>query len=184
MSNIDHTQDVVVQYAVDDTYNALKRAVQNNNDFKVDSFDDIMKTAHLKVGISLLSWGENVTISLTPNNNSGTNISFLSTPKVGSAAYQNFDMGKNRKNINKLMNSLSKELEKISPVNSQNITNNSPNAENNSIFCSNCGNSVNINANFCENCGAVIEQSPKTCHQCGKEIKQGANFCNECGSKV
>ncbi len=84
-------------------------------------------------------------------------------------------------------------------------------AQQQSIQCANCGNSLPANAKFCLECGTKVENlsadeiicpecGKKTargkfcmecgaslvhkCEKCGAEIPNGAKFCSECGEKV
>ncbi|MCL2860393.1 MAG: hypothetical protein FWF46_07590 [Oscillospiraceae bacterium] len=109
MSLVDHNQDVSVPYSIDDTFDALKKALANIKQFKVDRVDDIMKIIYAKAGVSVFSWGEKITIQLQENDK-GTAVSVLSTPKTGVMLGGMMDMGKNRKNIDTLLNALSDEL--------------------------------------------------------------------------
>jgi hypothetical protein len=111
MSIVDHTQDTVVPYAPDDVFRAAKDALGNRSEFKVESADEVTRMIQLKAGISLMSWGENITatISLNPG---GSAISVLSTPKTGVLGGGMLDGGKNRRNINSVLSAISSELPK------------------------------------------------------------------------
>lgn len=116
MSIVDHTSDVLVPYSVNDTYDALKKAVKSMPGFAVDRFDDVMRTVYLKAGVSLFSWGENITVTISQATDGQSAISVLSTPKTGVMFGGTMDMGKNRKNINTIMSALSKELERYPKI--------------------------------------------------------------------
>lgn len=110
MSIVDHNQDFVVPYTLDDAWNALKKALPKLPSFKIDNFDEITKTAHIKAGVSLFSWGENMSISLF-NALGGSNVSILSTPKTGVMLGGAMDFGKNRRNIDAITRAFSAELQ-------------------------------------------------------------------------
>lgn len=48
MSLVDHTQSVVVPYNIDNTFQATKNAIYKLNDYKIDSFNEIIPTFNLK----------------------------------------------------------------------------------------------------------------------------------------
>ena len=64
MSFVDHTQAFSVPYTPEDTFKALKKALNKLSEFKVDKIDENLKTIYAKAGVSLFSWGENITISI------------------------------------------------------------------------------------------------------------------------
>lgn len=117
MSLVDHTQDIVVPFSLSDVYDALKKALPKLQGFTIDHYDDLTKTAYLKAGVTLFSWGENMTVSLGEIPNRGTAVSILSTPKTGVMFGGAMDMGKNRKNIELIMGALSTELSNYSQIN-------------------------------------------------------------------
>ena len=109
MSIVDHNQDVVVPYSIEDTFSALGKALKTLDKFTIDKMDDILKIAHVRAGVSLFSWGENITVQLKETDK-GTSVSVLSTPKTGVMFGGMMDMGKNRENINLILDSLSNAL--------------------------------------------------------------------------
>jgi hypothetical protein len=124
MSFVDHTQAFKVPYSVEDTFDSLKNSISKTN-FSIDRADDNLKTLFLKAGVSLASWGENITVSVSAAEE-GAEVMVLSTPKTGVLFGGAMDLGKNRKNINEISRVLSIELEKYEkyvPV--QNSINNS-----------------------------------------------------------
>lgn len=116
MSIIDHNQGVQVPYSLEDTFMSLRQSCQNLEGFNVDDYDETLKTIYLKAGISLFSWGENITVTVTSCDNGSSEVSILSTPKTGIMFGGAVDMGKNRKNINIIMSALSEELKKYTPI--------------------------------------------------------------------
>ncbi|MBF7811571.1 SHOCT domain-containing protein [Clostridium beijerinckii] len=89
---------------------ALRQACQNLDGFNINDFDETLKILYLKAGVSLFSWGENITVTVASCDNGNSEISILSTPKTGVMFGGTVDMGKNRKNINTIMSALSEEL--------------------------------------------------------------------------
>lgn len=110
MSIVDHNQGVQVPYSIEDTFMALRQACQNLDGFNINDFDETLKILYLKAGVSLFSWGENITVTVASCDNGNSEISILSTPKTGVMFGGTVDMGKNRKNINTIMSALSEEL--------------------------------------------------------------------------
>ncbi len=110
MGLVDHTQSFQVSFSVEDTFDALKKAINSLDGFKIDKIDEMLKTIYLKAGVSLFSWGENITVNIEKSHPTGATVSILSTPKTGVMFGGAMDMGKNRKNIAAISNALSLEL--------------------------------------------------------------------------
>jgi hypothetical protein len=110
MSLVDHTQEVIIDFAWEKVLSAVEKAIPNIKGMKIDSVNKITKTISLKAGISLFSWGENLTVTLTPLEGDKTKVSILSTPKTGVMLGGAMDMGKNRKNISMIFDEMSKNL--------------------------------------------------------------------------
>ena len=107
----DRTIEVTVDFGWENVFSAVEKAIPNIKGMKIDTVNKIMKIINVKTGVSLLSWGENVSITLTPIEDKKTKISILSAPKTGGAVYgYTFDMGKNRQNIDLILNEVSKYL--------------------------------------------------------------------------
>lgn len=110
MGIVDHAQDLTIDFGWEKVFDALSLALPNVAGMKVDTQSKLTKTFTAKMGVSLFSWGENVTIALEPLTENRTKISILSTPKTGAMFGGVADMGKNRKNINAIMAALEKQL--------------------------------------------------------------------------
>jgi predicted nucleic acid-binding Zn ribbon protein len=50
--------------------------------------------------------------------------------------------------------------------------------------CSFCGAHIDDDSQFCTNCGEKVEPQGKTCPQCGAEIEDDAMFCSKCGMRL
>lgn len=61
------------------------------------------------------------------------------------------------------------------------ITNKSINANQDNIYCPDCGSPIQHNMKFCSSCGKKIQN---TCPKCNAEIKPEQKFCSICGEKV
>jgi len=116
MAIVDRTQDILVPYSLDNTFEALKKALQKLGEFKVKRFDENTKTVYLNVGVSWLSWGENIIVSLAQAQTGGTSVFILSTPKTGIFLGGAIDFGKNRDNIKKIEQTLSSELNNYTQI--------------------------------------------------------------------
>lgn len=115
MSLVDHSQSFQVPFSEKDTFSALKTAVGKLQGFSVDKIDDTLKIVSLKAGVSMFSWGENVTVSVERKQPGETTVTVLSTPKTGLMFGGAMDMGKNRKNISAISEALSAELKNYTP---------------------------------------------------------------------
>ena len=124
MAIVDHESKIKLNYSPDDVYLALKYCVKNLPAMKIDRINDTMKRIYMKAGVSLFSWGENITVSINSIFDGTSEVSILSTPKTGLMFGGAVDMGKNRKNINDIIAALSNELKQYIPVdvNAQNNT--------------------------------------------------------------
>ena len=122
MALFDRTRKIVVPYSLDITVEALKKAMPTLGGFKIDGFDEDTKTAYLSTGISWVSWGEDITVSLAQAQTGNTVISILSTPKFGFIFGGAIEFGKNRENIEKIGQALSDELDNYPQLGSKQKT--------------------------------------------------------------
>ena len=116
MGMVDHESRIQLAYAPQDVYKALKECVTKLDGFQLDSVDDRMLIVHIKAGMSLFSWGENITATIYPRADGASEVSVLSAPKTGIMFGGAMDMGKNRRNINTILTSLSEALSAYKPV--------------------------------------------------------------------
>ena len=116
MSMIDHEQSFSVPYSLYDTVSALTNFFNKSSEYEVDKVDKLTNTIYVKAGVSLFSWGENITINISESKDLGTIIQVLSTPKTGIMFGGAMDMGKNRKNIRAISEGLSNELAKFEKI--------------------------------------------------------------------
>ncbi len=86
-------------------------------------------------------------------------------------------MGMNMMNeMNKSMNSNSKEA--------------TSGLDENKVKCSNCGAVIDKDSKFCSQCGvkgaakSEVKEKVKFCSECGAKLQDGVKFCSECGTKV
>jgi len=110
----DHTQNVFVDYPWEKVFDAAEKAVSQISEVKIESINvnRIIKSISLKTGKATypgLTTGENITVSLEPISGNQTKIHVLSAPKSGTDS--RVDGGKNRENINLILDEISKCLE-------------------------------------------------------------------------
>lgn len=107
MFHQDQKQDVVVNYNIDTVFDAIIKGAESLSGFSVKNSNKITHSISINVGMSLFSWGEQMTVSLNDLSDSKTEITFSSGSKLGTEYAANT---KNRKNIDQLMNAMSRYL--------------------------------------------------------------------------
>lgn len=95
MGFADQQLQLQVPYSPDDTFNALKAAMEKLPKVKVDSASPTTRTVAAEIGMSLWSWGENIGISVVPVEG-GSGVTVKSSSKVRANVLNG---GKNAKNI-------------------------------------------------------------------------------------
>lgn len=112
MGLVDYSESFTVPYSPEDAYRALVIGSTglNEDEFMLDKIDDNIRTVYLKGKLSLFSWGEIITVSISKAHTGEAEVKISSVPKTGAAFGGIMDMGKNRKNIEKIMTMLSEEL--------------------------------------------------------------------------
>jgi len=115
MSIVDHESTFQVDFPLAVVFDAATKKLKNTKTFSLDNVDKILHTIAVKAGVSLFSWGENITITFRELAPSRTEIIIMSTPKTGIMFGGALDMGKNRKNINDIMQAISAALQNLPP---------------------------------------------------------------------
>lgn len=112
MGLVDHSESITVPYSPENAYRALVIGCTklNEDEFVLEKIDDNIRTVYLKGRLSLFSWGETITVSISNTSTGEAEVKISSTPKTGAAFGGIMDMGKNKKNIEKIMYVLSEEL--------------------------------------------------------------------------
>jgi hypothetical protein len=89
-------------------FRALRAAVNRLAGMKVEGCDELACRLDIKTGISALSWGERVTVTVCANGDQAAVVSVQSGAKTvfGSATTH----GKNRKNVREIINAISELL--------------------------------------------------------------------------
>lgn len=107
MALLDHNGESEFPFSKNKVFDALCVAIPSISGLKVESADRLIGRILVKGGVSLASWGENIPIQLTEISENKTRIQITSTPKTGIMMGGAFDMGKNRKNIEDILNATS-----------------------------------------------------------------------------
>jgi hypothetical protein len=110
MSLVDHEGEVVYPYSKKTVFNAIMEAAKNISGLSLDSADELSGRVTFKAGVSLASWGENIPVQLEELGANQTKMKVLSTPKTGIMFGGAMDFGKNRQNIEKIINAVSNAL--------------------------------------------------------------------------
>lgn len=102
-------QCFVVNYNIDKVYDAILNGAKTISGFKIKNENKVIHSISISVGVSLLSWGELVNVSLNDISENKTEININSCSKLGTELGAN---SKNRKNIDQLLNSMTLFLKK------------------------------------------------------------------------
>lgn len=97
-------------------FEALLEAIPQVPGMKVHSADKMSGRIMAKAGVSLMSWGENIPITVFEVSPGRTRVSVTSTPKTGLLFGGAFDLGKNRRNIEKILGTVSTTLSRKPPA--------------------------------------------------------------------
>ena len=126
MSSADNSGEAEFPFNKQTVFGALLRAIPRVDGMSVHSSDHLSGRVVAKAGMSLLSWGENIPITLTEPTPNRTVVRISSAPKTGIStggfmdedgffASGDLTFGKHRKNVERILSALSAELNKISP---------------------------------------------------------------------
>ncbi len=110
MSIVDHEGVVEYPFSMKTVFEAVIEASKNIDGLSLNGADELSGRVTFKSGISLASWGENIPIQLVGISGTRTQMRILSTPKTGVMFGGAMDFGKNRQNIEKIINAVSKVL--------------------------------------------------------------------------
>lgn len=111
MALVDHNGEAEFPVSKDRVFDAMCTAIPTIKGLTVDSADKFLGRIIVKGGVSLASWGENVPIQLTALDDNRTKVSITSSPKTGIMLGGANDMGKNRKNIERILSATSQLLQ-------------------------------------------------------------------------
>jgi len=113
---LDHKGEAEYPYFKDTVFNALIEATNRIKGMKIEKSDKLSGHILVKAGMRLMSWGENIPISVVEIAYGKTRVDVLSTPKIGIMFGGALDFGTNRGNIEKILEGTSRELSKYPPV--------------------------------------------------------------------
>jgi len=100
----------------DTVFDAICKAVPLIDGMKIDNADKLAGRIMIKAGVTLFSWGENIPIQLSQITNTKTSVRITSSPKINTMGFGLAgDMGKNRRNIEKILTETSKILSTLKP---------------------------------------------------------------------
>jgi hypothetical protein len=120
MGFLDHEGGAAFPFCKEDVFEALVKAISTINGITANKIDRLSGHILAKAGVSLFSWGENIPISVMEVSPGLTRVSIISTPKTGIMFGGAFDLGKNRRNIENILEIASKILSLKPSVNTKN----------------------------------------------------------------
>ena len=112
MALLDHNGECEFPREKKEVFAAICQAIPAIKGMTIESSDNLLGRIVVKTGISVFSWGENIPIQLLETGENKTKVQITSTPKTGIMFGGAFDMGKNRKNIELILSTTSKVLQK------------------------------------------------------------------------
>ena len=151
MSIVDHDGSAEFPCPKEHVFEAILQAVSGLPGMKVDSAERLSGRIVVKAGISAMSWGENIPISVTESGPGKTRVAITSTPKTGVLFGGLFDFGKNRGNLEKIF-SATAEVLTGRPTGSS-VPTPSPTSW---VLCGKCGGGNYPGAAYCQWCGAPV----------------------------
>lgn len=101
----------VFEYSPDDTFSALKLALEKSSHYSIKESSASARTISISTGVSWKSWGENLLITVSPVSGGYSEVSISSSSKYGLV-----DWGKNQNNLNQIFTLLSAELQQFDKV--------------------------------------------------------------------
>jgi len=110
MSLVDHEGSVEYPYSKKTVFDALMEAAPKIDGLELDSADEVSGRVTFKAGVSLASWGENIPVQLLEIAPTRTQMKVMSSPKTGIMFGGAMDLGKNRRNIEKIISAVSDVL--------------------------------------------------------------------------
>lgn len=115
MGLADHEGTYQVDFPLNAVFETAQKQLKTLKGFAVAHVDPILRKIDVKAGMSLFSWGENITVTFKECGPSKTEIAILSAPMTGAILGDAADFGKNRQNIDKIMRVISEGLQQLPP---------------------------------------------------------------------
>ena len=103
----EQNQVIILNSNINRVFDAIVRAAQGLSGFSVQNIDSQRYVIDINVGVSMFSWGERMMVSLFDRAGTQTEVHFTSASKLGTEIAAG---SKNRKNIDNLINAMSKYL--------------------------------------------------------------------------
>ncbi len=182
----DHEGGAEFPFDKEDVFEALVEAITNISGMEIDKFDVLSGKIIVKNGITLTYRGEDIPIYVKEVSPGITRVSVNSTPENGFIIGRKLDLGKNRKNIEKIFDETSKILNQKNLTDSKSHKHDQPALA--TVKCPHCGKYNMKEAKFCVKCGRVINNDNQSelnsCPYCGKENKKEAIYCTGCGNEI
>ena len=124
MALLNQNGEAEFPYSKDNVFEAICRAVPIISGMKVVTADKLTGRITVKANITLWSFGEAILIQLSSPADGNTKVQITSGSKFG-VLTDLFDMGKNRKNVERILSGTSAILSQVSPSASHSQTNSS-----------------------------------------------------------
>lgn len=103
-------------YPRDDVFDALLEVVSTLSGMKLQTADKLSGMIAASARVSVASWGENLTMSVVERSPVLTRVDVASRPKTGMFLGGAFDLGKNRRNVERVLEAVSLVLGRDSGV--------------------------------------------------------------------
>jgi hypothetical protein len=113
MAFLDHEGGADYPYPRNVVFEAIIAAIPRVGGMEIQSADELSGRIVAKAGVSPMSWGENIPIEVSESAPGHTCVRITSTPKTGALFGGAFDLGKNRKNIERILTALSESLRNV-----------------------------------------------------------------------
>ena len=104
-------------------------------------------------GVTFTSWGEKITVTLTPVDDNMTQVSILSECGMPT---QVIDWGKNRQVVNNIYKYLESHVDRNAKPKRKSRTSSSSHSKAPRSFCHKCGKPIRASAKFCSSCGTKL----------------------------
>ena len=112
MALLGHVGGAELPYPRDNVFDALLVAVSTLSGIKLQTADKLSGTVVAVARVSVASWGENLTMSVVELSPLLTRVDVASRPKTGMFLGGAFDLGKNRRNVERVLEAVSLVLAK------------------------------------------------------------------------